>query len=124
MANPSRQDIINAYAAVEVLTNTALSTADFCGGKDKFLMRRQEIIKLLPPKPAPTMAELEWNDDGYCLAEAEHDVYGRVVMLGLNTDGLIDFFTPHLREYGCNTDRPETLTPTGNRYELKEITNG
>ena len=117
MANPTRQDIINAHAAVEGLTNAALPTADFCGDKEKFLMWQKEIVKLLPPQPEPTMAELEWNDD-YCLAEAEHDVYGRVVMLGLTTDGLIDFFIPHRREYGCNTDRPETLTPTGERYTL------
>lgn len=118
MANPTRQDIINAHAAVEGLTNAALPTADFCGDKEKFLMWQKEIVKLLPPRPEPTMAELEWNDDDYCLAEAEHDVYGRVVMLGLTTDGLIDFFIPHRREYGCNTDRPETLTPTGERYTL------
>ena len=58
MANPTRQDIINAHAAVEGLTNAALPTADFCGDKDKFLMWQKEITKLLPPKPEPTMAEI------------------------------------------------------------------
>lgn len=116
MANPTRQDIINAHAAVEGLTNAALPTADFCGDKDKFLMWQKDITKLLPPKPEPTMAEIGWDDDEYYLAEAEHPAYGPVIMIG---EGMVSG-TIHIIHRGyegrCMEVKPSELTPTGHRY--------
>ena len=75
MPNPTRAQILNAHEALEELKNVALSAADFCGDTEKYLAWKSEIIAALPPKPAPTMAEVEWDDDKHYLAEAEHDVY-------------------------------------------------
>lgn len=116
MANPTRQDIINAHAAVEGLTNAALPTADFCGDKDKLLMWQKEIVKLLPPKPEPTMAEIGWDDDNYYLAEAEHSAYGLVIMIGEGKASDTIHIIHHDKESRCCEVATGDLTPTGRRY--------
>lgn len=121
MTNPTRQQILNAHEALEELKNVALSAADFCGDTEKYLAWKSEIIAALPPKPQPTMNEIEWDDNKHYLAEAEHDVYGQVIMLGLDAGGLIEFIIPSRRDFRCDTDRPGNLTPTGKRYTLTEV---
>lgn len=121
MPNPTRAQILNAHEALEELKNVALSAADFCGDTEKYLAWKSEIIAALPPKPAPTMAEVEWDDNKHYLAEAEHDVYGQVIMLGLDAGGLIEFIIPSRRDFRCDTDSPGNLTPTGRRYTLTEV---
>lgn len=116
MANPTRQDIINAHAAVEGLTNAALPTADFCGDKDKFLMWQKEITKLLPPRPEPTMAEIGWDSDNYYLAEAEHSAYGLVIMIGEGKASDTIHIIHHGKESRCCEVASGDLTPTGRRY--------
>ena len=121
MPNPTRAQILNAHEALEELKNVALSAADFCGDTEKYLAWKSEIIAALPPLPRPTMAEVEWDDKLHYLAEAEHDVYGQVIMLGLDAGGLIEFIIPSRRDFRCDTDRPGNLTPTGKRYTLTEV---
>lgn len=121
MNDHTRQDIINAYDALEELKNVALSTADFCGDTDKYLMWKNEILKVLPPKPQLTMADIEWDDAKHYLAEAEHPDYGKVIMLGLNSYSLIDFFAPKRYSSRFKDAPPEILTPTGKRYTLMEV---
>ena len=120
MPNPTRAQILNAHEALEELKNVALSAADFCGDTEKYLAWKSEIIAALPPKPQPTMAEIEWDNDKHYLAEAEHPGWGKVIMLGICEEKLIDVFIPHLRESNCIVPRGN-LTPTGKRYELKEV---
>ena len=120
MPNPTRAQILNAHEALEELKNVALNAADFCGDTEKYLAWKSEIIAALPPKPQPTMAEVEWDDDKHYLAEAESHKLGKVVMLR-KTGGLIEFtmkpYTPQTK----GAIWPENLTPTGKRYELKEV---
>jgi hypothetical protein len=120
--NPTRQEILDAYSALEELKNVALSAADFCGDTEKFLMWKNEILKALPPKPQPTMADIEWDDDKHYLAEAEHPYQGKVLMLGKS------FFSGRIcitraKENGAlwSEVKPETLTPTGRSFELTEV---
>lgn len=121
MPNPTRAQILNAHEALEELKNVALNAADFCGDTEKYLAWKSEILAALPPKPRPTMADVEWDDNKHYLAEAEHDVYGKVIMLGLEMHGLIDFFTsPYYTKRSLAVER-ETLTPTGKRYTLTEV---
>lgn len=122
MPNPTRQQIINAHEALEELKNVALSAADFCGDTENYLAWKSEILAALPPKPALTMAEVEWDDDKHYLAEAEHPTFGKVIMLGIGEEKLIDVFIPHLRESNCIVPRGN-LTPTGKRYTLTEVHN-
>lgn len=120
MTNPTRQEIVNAHKALEDLKNVALNSAHFCSDTVLYTKWQKQILAALPPKPQPTMAGVEWDDELHYLAEAEHDVYGQVIMLASDVDGLIEFFIPARRDFRCDTDRPCNLTPTGKRYALKE----
>ena len=111
MTNPTRQEIIEAHEALEALSKRSLGT--------RYV--EMAILKALPPKPQPTMAEIEWLDGVHYLAEAEHDVYGQVIMLGLDAGGLIEFIIPSRRDFRCDTDSPGALTLTGKRYTLTEV---
>jgi len=125
MTQPTRQQILNAHEALEELKNVALSAADFCGDTEKYLAWKSEIIAALPPRPRPTMAEVEWDEEKHYLAEAEHPAYGKVAMLSMSSlsgevrtffkeDGVI--YTPYVL--------PKNLTPTGRRYTLTEVQDG
>ena len=109
MSNPTRQEIIEAHEALEALSKRSLGT--------RYV--EMAILKALPPRPQPTMAEIEWDDDKHYLAEAEHADGYTVIMLGAES-GVVQSF--HYEE----VDRaryldPEDLTPTGKRYTLTEV---
>lgn len=114
MSTPTRQEIINAHNALDLLYKRAAEVAPNSALKTY-------VLKALPPKPQPTMAEVEWDDDKHYLAEAEHPNYGKVIMLGLEMHGLIDFFTSPYHTKRCLAVERETLTPTGRRYTLTEV---
>ena len=123
MTNSTRQEIIRAHEALSDLTYLADKyITSTLGGLDETRKLRQSILAALPPKPQPTMAEVEWDDDKHYLAEAEHSAWGKVIMLNkaftsgdiralINEDGAISI--------GCIT--PKYLTPTGKRYTLTEV---
>lgn len=71
--------------------------------------------------PQFTMAEVEWDDELHYLAEAEHAIFGKVIMLRLNAHNLIDFIAPECYESRFKDTSPENLTPTGRRYTLTKV---
>ena len=115
MPNPPRQEIIDAHEALDEMLQRILRINGRWSSKE-----RDQILAALPPKPQPTMAEIEWDDDEHYLAEAETPQLGKVVMLR-KTGGLIEFtmkpYTPQTK----GTIWPEHLTPTGKRYTLTEV---
>ena len=115
MPNPPRQEIIDAHEALDEMLQRILRINGRWSSKE-----RDQILAALPPKPQPTMAEIEWDDDEHYLAEAETPQLGKVVMLR-KTGGLIEFtmkpYTPQTK----GTIWPEPLTPTGKRYTLTEV---
>lgn len=117
--NPTRQEILDAHSALEELKNVALSAADFCGDTEKYLMWKNEILKALPPKPQPTMAEIEWDEGEHFLAEAKHPEWGAVVMLYEYGDFIRCMQTSEGPKIVLGASR-EYLTPTGRRYVLQE----
>ncbi|OFK27212.1 hypothetical protein HMPREF2822_12275 [Corynebacterium sp. HMSC062E11] len=122
MTNPTRQEIIDANSALASLVCFALSNTSDPDEKDWIKTEGRAIAAVLPPRPRPTMAEVEWDDDVHYLAEAETpDLVGKVVMLRKTESGLIEFTmttcTPLTK--GCTW--PEKLTPTGKRYTLTEV---
>lgn len=122
MTNPTRAQILNAHEALEELKNVALSAADFCGDTEKYLAWKSEIIAALPPKPAPTMAEVEWDDEKHYLAEAEHPGWGKVIMLGMTPDSkVVRTLTKKDGAFHFPSVPPKSLTPTGRRYTLTEV---
>ena len=107
MSNPTRQEIIEAHEALEALSKRSLGT--------RYV--EMAILKALPPRPQPTMAEIEWDDDLHYLAEAEFDGYGPSIMLWETTSNCISVITGGL----VRPALPEDLTPTGKRYTLTEV---
>lgn len=120
MPNPTRQEINEAHEALETLFDLVevLSVTD----SETHLARKHcaSVLAALPPKPQPTMAEVEWDDEKHYLAEAENPDLGKVVMLQKTDSGLIEFI---MKPYTTSTKGctwPEKLTPTGKRYTLTE----
>lgn len=62
MSKPTRQEIIRAHEALSDLTYLADKyITSTLGGLDETRKLRQSILAALPPKPQPTMAEVEWG---------------------------------------------------------------
>ena len=118
MTNPTRDETLSAHDALDALCGR-IPEDTHTGAL------RRRILRALPPKPALTMAEIAWDDDKHYLAEAEQNLYGNVIMLGVDDDNMnmIAFLVPP--EFGTGIDAAfrETLTPTGKRYTLTETTN-
>lgn len=119
MTNPTRQEIIDAHEALAELRALAESNPPRHDTHAEKLESR--IFAALPPRPQPTMAEVEWDDELHYLAEAKYEPYGSVIMLGPADDGLIEFFSPRLRECRYDSAYRGTLTLTGRRYTLTEV---
>ncbi len=111
MSEPTRQEIIDAYEMLDVLLGFSEDR-----NPDLVPERRHIIEKALPPRPQPTMAEIEWDDDKHYLAEAEFKGYGPAIMLWETTGECISVIRGGL----VWAARPEELTPTGKRYTLTE----
>ncbi|MDK8475501.1 hypothetical protein [Corynebacterium sp. MSK310] len=120
MTNPTRAQILNAYEALEELKNVALSAADFTSDTVLYTRWKKQILAALPPKPHPTMAEVEWDDDKHYLAEAEHPAWGKAVMLSPN-GGYIRCIRPSNAGVTITGLLRKLLTPTGKRYTLTEV---
>lgn len=120
MSNPTRQEIIDAHKTLEYLIKNLY---DIPLEEAKHTTSYERLAKFLPPRPQPTMAEIEWNDDEHYLAEAETPELGKVVMLGKTESGLIEFTMKPHTALTKGAMWPEKLTPTGRRYTLTETTN-
>lgn len=116
MSQLTRQEIIDAYSALDDLRDNALEWEGVKAQK-----QYHAVLKILPPIPQPTMAEVEWDDDEHHLVEAEHDSLGKVVMLHPAPDTRIRCLRKWYGPYRVYSLIPAHLTPTGKRYELKEI---
>ena len=125
MTNPTRQEILEAHAALTHLINGGIACTYTRAAKEGVYECEKLIRKFLPPKPQPTMAEVKWDDKKHYLAEAEHVDWGKVVMLYY--DGQFNRI-----QYFCKLDEsnmvvysdPANLTPTGKRYTLTEVQDG
>lgn len=119
MTAPTRQEIIDAYESLDFLCVSLFNNPDT--RLEKLAAAQTAIEKVLPPKPQPTMADVEWDDDLHYLAEATHLVYETVLMLGQDRDGVIKFLALNRADSKTVWGQPECLTPTGKRYTLTEV---
>ena len=110
MTNPTRQQIINAHEALEKVYERLPGTR----------YAKMAILAALPPKPQPTMAEVEWDDDKHYLAEAETESGVKVVMLSQNRDFIRCIQPPNAGDVVIGVPS-EDLTPTGRRYTPTEV---
>lgn len=119
MANPTRQEIIDAYEELYMLLGFYADR-----NPDRVPECRRIIEKVIPPRPQPTMAEVEWDDDKHRFAEAENPDHGEVIMLNVSQiSGKVRIFFNQYGEFYLGYASPENLTPTGRRYTLTEIEN-
>ncbi|MGV0351663.1 hypothetical protein ACUY2G_12265 [Corynebacterium guaraldiae] len=116
MTNPTRDQILRAYTALTGMCELVERRAGY--RPDEY---ERAILEALPPKPFPTMADIEWLDSVHYLAEADTPELGKVVMLRKMDSGFIEFikkpYTPLMKAVA----RPEYFTPTGRRYTLTEV---
>lgn len=114
MTKPTHQEIIDAYDALDTLCDRVPATRS----------AKERILKALPPKPQPTMAEVKWDEDEHYLAEADYlHTGGQVIMLTPKVEdreicGIKCFRKKHGYTF---TAHPRLLTPTGKRYTLTEV---
>lgn len=116
MTNPTRQEIIDAYETLDMLLGFSEDR-----NPDLVPERRRIIEKALPPKPQPTMAEIDWDDEKHYLAEAETPELGKVVMLHPAPDMQILCLRKLYGPYRAYRFPSARLTPTGKRYMLTEV---
>ena len=121
MSNPTRQEIIDAHEALIELCRLAEELAVTEVQDRQAWKYHASILAALPPRPQPTMAEVEWDDDKHYLAEAEHPQLGKVIMLSINAYDLIDFIGSDRYASRFKDTHPANLTPTGKRYTLTEV---
>lgn len=126
MSNFTRQEIIDAYTAVTTLARLAEEFTPVGVEEHKEINDLHlAVCAALPPRPQPTMAEIEWDDDKHYLAEAEvrTESEGGVKVVMLNPTPSRQVLCLH-RAYstpGAYRVSPDHLTPTGKRYALMEI---
>lgn len=111
-AKPTHEEIVAAHEALEKLCDRLPATR----------AAKESILRVLPPKPQPTMAEVEWDDEKHYLAEAKHPEYGKVIMLYHDGEyGGIQHFYKNGNPSGTIFSDPDDLTLTGKRYTLAEM---
>lgn len=121
MPNPTRQEIINAYTAVTTLARLAEEFTPVRVEEHKEINDLHLAVRAaLPPKPRPTMAEVEWDDDKHYLAEAESESGVKVVMLSQNRGFIRCIQPPNAGDVVIGVPS-EDLTPTGRRYTPTEV---
>lgn len=121
MPNPTRQEIIDAYTAVTTLARLAEEFTPVRVEEHKEINDLHLAVRAaLPPKPRPTMAEIEWDDDKHYLAEAESESGVKVVMLSQNDDFIRCIQPPNAGDVVIGVPS-EDLTPTGRRYTPTEV---
>lgn len=120
MTTPTRQQIINAHNALKKLGHMAWNGSEDMYDKRLCALWKKQILAALPPRPQPTMAEVEWDDDKHYLAEADHATTRKVIMLHPTSDGKIECLNKWDGLYRIYWFTPAHLTPTGKRYTLTE----
>ncbi|MCG7247476.1 hypothetical protein MHK03_05995 [Corynebacterium simulans] len=123
MPNPTRQEIIEAQLARQWAEQVQQTDAEYerKGRRYSGDPMRAAAAYILSHTPAPTMAEVEWDDDKHYLAEAETNGV-KVVMLAQHGDVIRCIQPPNAGGIVVGLPRQE-LTPTGRRYTLTEEIN-
>ena len=120
MPNPTREDIIAAHDSLKEITGYLYHS--FSGHTwDLISHLLENVQEALPPKPQPTMAEVEWDDSKHYLAEAEHSFLGKVVMINYDPGLERILYICDGKPNGEGLSSLERLTLTGKRYTLTEV---
>ncbi len=112
MSNPTREQIEAAYDALDLLFDSLRDNLNA-----EHVICRDRLLAALPPRPRPTMADIEWLDGVHYLAEAEHEDGRTVIMLTRDSSSRINF----IWNESIEATHPQNLTPTGRLYTLTEV---
>lgn len=116
----SKADIIDIHSALDELRHLALKSAKQDSEEYEVKVYTENIRMALPPKPVPTMADIEWDDEKHFLAEAEHPDYGNVIMIDEVQHEHILVIESHDNLIKATYVLSEDLTPTGRRYTITD----
>lgn len=122
MPSPTRQEIIDAHDALEEFYNSACAL-NWGSSHEREEDWHSAIFKLLPPKPTPNMADTCWQNERHYLAEAETENGDKVVMLSQEENSIMCIQPSNAEGVVVEVPRRD-ITPTGRKYQLKEIENG
>ncbi|OFP63518.1 hypothetical protein HMPREF2978_00620 [Corynebacterium sp. HMSC074C01] len=123
MTELNREQIEAAHYAVERLARLATKPGIVPLNEGIVEDYQEMILKALPPRPRPTMADVVWNDEEHFLAEAKIKNGPLVAMIGEVRDQWI-ICIPIETDPSLLCKRTEFegyLTPTGKRYTLTEV---
>ena len=121
MTEPTRKEIVEAHDAL----NSLYRTLQYDLKTDVIALNTaiKAIVRVMPPKPTLTMADVVWNDEEHFLAEAKIKNGPLVAMIGKDQEQWITCI-PIETDYSLLCKRTEFegyLTPTGKRYTLTEV---
>ena len=115
MSIPNRKQIHDAHKALHELGKWASTHYDTTGDRNH-LAQVETVLMGMPPKPPLSMGEIEWDDQKHSLTGAEHQHFGRGIMLYRGADLKIWF----MHDGKVSSEDPWHLLPTGKRYRLQE----
>lgn len=116
MSEISSNSVVAAYAALNNLEDLAFIGADSESKEALVSVWKDLVQKALPPKPVPTMAEVNWDDEDIYLAEARHEDGRVVLMIEYISESRIGFILNGTFDSAHESE----LTPTGTTYKIVE----
>ena len=128
----SREEVKRAYKTLNDIFDTACYSLDT--EEQEREMRKEledNVLRLLPPKPKPTMAEVMWSSKEHYLAEATvrdhdddsiegHPPIDKVAMLKEADDDTITVINISVPILGVSDYDKDILVPTGKYYKVVE----
>lgn len=122
METPTEQEIIAAHSALFTLADFAVAKSENREQEQRMREYNNTILKVLPDKPdhVDTMADVEWDDDKHAFSEAEHPIFGKVIMLNKDIHGNIECLRYLDQNIGVGYDYASSFIPTGKKYKMTQ----
>lgn len=121
MSKPTEQEIIDAHSALFALADFAVAKSENREQEQRMREYNNTILKVLPDKPedrVKTMADVEWDEDEHRFAEAEHPIFGKVIMLNKDIHEGIECFRYLDNSISTGYDFASSFIPTGKKYKM------
>lgn len=123
METPTEQEIIAAHSALFTLADFAVVKSENREQEQRMREYNNTILKALPDKPdhVSTMADVVWDDDKHAFSEAEHPIFGKVIMLNKDIHGNIECLRYLDQNIGVGYDYASSFIPTGKKYKMTQV---
>lgn len=123
METPTKREIIAAHSALFSLADFAVVKSENREQEQRMREYNNTILKALPDKPdhVSTMADVVWDDDKHAFSEAEHPIFGKVIMLNKDIHGNIECLRYLDQNIGVGYDYASSFIPTGKQYKMTKV---